>query len=289
MITRRFGNTSEHLSVLGFGTAPIGLNGYQDSSFVQSVSEAESVRALDAAIANGVTFFDTAPAYANKVPTNGWSTDRASERMLGTVLARSRRDKLFIATKNMFDRMSAAGIRESMEESLRLLQTDYVDLFQVHGIIAKPFRGDNWREFVTDEVLETFLSLKKEGKCRYIGISGYREGGLCAAMASGHFDAVMPQFNFFYRGAEWELVKMATASGIAVLPMRPLTGKLLPQLLKKLDPQARLGVDPYRIAMEYILSFASVTSIPVGMRTAREVEENVRLVEELQGARGDAA
>jgi len=289
MITRRFGNTADYLSVLGFGTAPIALSGYQDKQFVQSASESESIRALDAAIANGITFFDTAPAYANKIPTDGWSTDRAAERMLGSVLGRQRRDRLFVATKNMFDRMTPDGIRASLEASLRLLQTDYVDLFQVHGIIAQPFRGDTWREFATDEVLQTFLDLKKAGKCRYIGISGYREGGLCAALESGHFQAVMPQFNFFYRGAEWELVKLAEARGVAVLPMRPLTGRLLPDLLQKLDPQGVLRVDPYRLAMEYMLSFPCVSSLPVGMRTAREVEHNVRLVEELASLRGDAA
>ena len=82
--------------------------------------------------------------------------------MLGLVLGqyRTNRDRLFVATKNMFDRMDADGIRKSLDYSLKLLQTDYVDLLQIHGIIANPFRADNWRQFVTDEVLHTFLNLQ---------------------------------------------------------------------------------------------------------------------------------
>jgi aryl-alcohol dehydrogenase-like predicted oxidoreductase len=283
LATRSLGNTGERVTVLGFGTAPIGLSGYQDPDFDQKQSEKDSLRAIEAAIDYGITFFDTAPAYANKIPTDGWSTDRASERMLGLVLRRHRanRDRLVVATKNMFDRMDADGIRKSLEYSLKLLQTDYVDLFQIHGIIAKPFRADNWRQFVSDEVLQTFLDLQKEGKTRYIGISGYREGALCAAIESGYFQTVMPQFNYFYRGAEWELVKLAQQQGVAVVPMRPLTGGLFQTMLKDLFPDQPPPIDPFKVVMKYILQFDCVSTIPVGMRTSREVEHNVRLIEEL--------
>ncbi|TKJ18873.1 aldo/keto reductase [Blastococcus sp. CCUG 61487] len=271
--------------MLGFGTAPIGLSNYQLPGYDQRANERLSLDAVAAAIDRGINFFDTAPAYANKVPTNGWSTDRASERMLGLALEGRPRDRLFIATKNMFDRMDAPGIRASLEESLRLLKTDYVDLFRVHGIIAKPFRADNWREFVNDDVLATFEALKDEGKIRFIGISGYREEALCAAIESGHFQVVMPQFNYFHRNAELELVHLAKRRGVAVAPMRPLTGGLMKALIEEIDPEGTLTADPYRVAMQYILGFDSVATIPVGMRTVAEVEHNVQLVCELEGRR----
>ena len=282
--TRLLGKTGQRLPVLGFGTAPVGLSGYQDPGFDQKQSERESLRALDAAIDHGIRFFDTAPAYANKVPTDGWSTDRASERMLGQALGKhgGKRDQLFVATKNMFDRMDSAGIRKSLDHSLKLLQTDYVDLFQIHGIIAKPFRADNWRNFITDEVLETFLQLKQEGKVRNIGVSGYREGALSALIETGVFQVIMPQFNYFYRGAEYELVKLAQQYGVAVIPMRPLTGGLMQGMLDEFFPGQKPTVNPFKVAMKYILQFDCVSTIPVGMRTAREVEENVRLIQELE-------
>jgi aryl-alcohol dehydrogenase-like predicted oxidoreductase len=282
--TRPFGHTGKRVSVLGFGTAPIGLSGYQDPDFNQSHSEKDSLRTLDAAIDHGIRFFDTAPAYANKTPTDGWSTDRASERMLGVALGRHRalRDQMFIATKNMYDRMDADSIRKSLEYSLRLLGTDYVDLFQIHGIISKPFRSDNWRQFVTDEVLQTFLDLKAEGKTRYIGISGYREEALSVAIESGYFQAVMPQFNYFHRGAELELVKLAQQHGVAVIPMRPLTGGLLQAMIKEMFPGQAPAIDTFKVVMKYLLQFDSVATIPVGMRTVHEVEQNVRLIEALQ-------
>lgn len=279
--TRPFGNTGEHVSVLGFGTAPIGLSGYQDSGFDQRRAEDESIRTLLAAIDHGITFFDTAPAYANKLPTDGWSTDRASERMLGIALRARQRDRLFVATKHMYDRGDPASIRKSLECSLRLLGTDHVDLFQVHGTIFQPFRADNWREFVTDEMLRTFEQLREEGKTRYIGISGYREEALCAAIESGAFQAVMPQFNYFYRHPELQLVKIAERAGVAVLPMRPLTGGLLSKMLSELFPDAQPAKDPYAAVADYLLSFPSVCSLPIGMRTVREVEHNVRLIRRL--------
>ena len=281
MIYRQFGSTGERVSLLGFGTAPIAISAYQDPDFDQIRSESESLAALHAAVRAGITFFDSAPAYGNKVSTGPWSTDRAAERMLGLVLSQYRRQTFFLATKNQFDRLDPVGIRDSLETSLRLLKTDYVDLLQVHGIVARPFRADNWQAFVTDEVMRAFELLKKEGKCRYIGISGYREGGLCAAIESGKFQAVMPQFNFFFRSPEIELVPMAQKRGIAIIPMRPLTGRLIIKLRQDLDPDGVLPTDPIKIAMQYICSFPGVASIPVGMRTIREVEHNVRVLEEL--------
>lgn len=281
---RPFGNTGEHVSVLGFGTAPIGLSGYQNARFDQREAEGESVRALLAAIDHGITFFDTAPAYANKVPTDGWSTDRASERMLGVALRARQRDRLFVATKHMYDRSDPDSIRASLECSLRLLGTDHVDLFQVHGTIFQPFRADNWRGFVTDEMLRMFEQLREQGKTRYIGISGYREEALCAAIETGAFQAVMPQFNYFHRHPELELVKIAERAGVAVLPMRPLTGGLLSKMVSQLYPDAQPAEDPYAAAADYLLAFPSVCTLPIGMRTVREVEHNVRMIERLCAA-----
>ena len=285
--TRRFARSEQELTSIGFGTAPIGLTGYQDPEFNQADSEKQSLDALAAAFDHGITFFDTAPAYANKTPKDGWSTDRASERLLGKALRGRDRDRLFLASKNMFDRMDAGGIRSSCEATLRLLGVEYLDLFQVHGIIKKPFRADNWRDFVTDEVLETFARLKDEGKVRFVGITGYREGALSAAIESGLFDAVMPQFNYFYRGAEWELVRLAEQNGVSVLPMRPLTGAIIKQEIGPVAPE--LAERLYKAAIRYLLKFSSVTSLPIGMRTAWEVETNCRLVREVEAELADEA
>ncbi len=286
--TRPLGKTGRRVTVIGLGTAPIGLSGYQDPNFDQKRSEKESLCAIETAIEHGITFFDTAPAYGNKVPTDGWSTDRASERMLGLILGQYRadREQLFIATKNMFDQMDADGIRRSLDYSLKLLQTDYVDLFQIHGIVANSFRADNWRQFVTDEVLQVFLDLQKEGKTRYIGISGYREGGLSAAIESNYFQTVMPQFNYFYRSPEWELVKLAQQHRVAVIPMRPVTGGLFQKLQKDWLLEQVPPINPFKMAMKYILQFDCVSTIPVGMRTSQEVEQNVRLIKKLDSEMG---
>lgn len=278
MLYRKFGNTTEQLSILGFGAAPIGLSGYQNPGFVQSESERESKEAIDTAVGMGINFFDTAPAYANKIKTGRWNTDRASERMLGEVLCKHTRDKLFISTKNMFDELHPEGVRASLEESLRLLKTDYVDLYQFHGVIMAPYTSSNLSKYLTTDIMAEFLKLRDEGKCRYLGISGYREEGVCAAMEMGHFQAVMPQFNFFYRNAEWELVKIAKEKSISVLPMRGLTGGIITALKETLDPENNTMESWIPLAMEYLLKFECVSSIPGGMRTAQEVRNNVKMI-----------
>ena len=104
---------------------------------------------------------------------------------------------------------------------------------------------------------------------------------MSAAIESGYFQTVMPQFNYFYRSPEWELVKLAQQHGVAVVPMRPVTGGLFQKVQKELFPEQVPPINPFKIAMKYILQFDCVSTIPVGMRTSQEVEENVRLIEEL--------
>lgn len=281
MFKRKFGNTGEQVSILGFGTAPIGIPNYKNTGYLD---EKHSIETIIEAVNCGVNYFDTAPVYGKEVHVNGWNSDRTSERLLGIALQNVPRDKVFIATKNMFDRTEPEAIRDSLEESLRLLKTDYVDLLQIHGYYKRPYRADNWREFVTDDMIEVVQSLQKEGKCRYLGISGWREGGVCAAMESGVFQSVMPLFNFLNRGAEYELVNIAKERGIAIVPMRPLTGTELPNLLKQFHKTVQDCIDPYKLCMEYLLNFDSVSTLPVGMCSISELHHNVEIIEEIEAA-----
>ena len=279
MVYRNFPKSEFKISVLGFGTAPIGLSGYQDKEYDQKNNEKESTRALEKALELGVNYFDTAPVYGNKIKGDKWPRDRASEKMLGEVLSKVDRAKIFLATKTFVGFNDPKNIRSSFDDSLRLLRTDYIDLYQIHG---QSYRADNWKDLVTDDAIDILNNLKQAGKINFIGVSGYREGAFCAMIKRGIVDAVMPQYNIFYRSAEWELLKLAHDNKVAVLPMRPATGGKIVQFIDTIDPKYVLKIDPYKVALQYVISNSSVTAIPVGMRNVHEVEHNVALIEELK-------
>src|SRR5438093_10467336 len=120
---RTLGRTGARVSAIGFGGAPAGLSGYlgaYDAAAVESQAEVE--RAIRRALELGVTYFDTAPGYG------GGISEEVYRRGLG-----ADRGRVFLATKTPRSRWTSAGIRESLEESLRRLGTDHVDLLQFHG------------------------------------------------------------------------------------------------------------------------------------------------------------
>lgn len=280
MIYKKFADTDLKISVLGFGTAGIGLSNYLRPDYNSVAIKKGSLQALEKALELGINFFDTAPAYANKTPNAVWPTDRMAERLLGEVIPTVKRSEIFIATKNMIGKYKPEDVRRSLHESLNVLNTDYIDLFQIHGA---NYRESGYREMVSEELIEVLLDFKRQGLVRYLGISGYREGGLMPAIDSGIFQAIMPQYNIFYRGAEWELLPLAKKKNIAVMPMRPLTAEEIVKFIKEIDCENTLGINPYFEAMKYVLKNDAVTSIPVGMRTAKEVGENVQMIEQLKG------
>ena len=150
---RKLGKTNELISVLGYGASPLG-------NVFDVVDEQEGKNAVHYAIDHGVNFFDVSPFYGITL----------AETRLGKALQGKRKD-IFLATKcgrydlREFD-FSAKRIMASIEESLQRLQTDYVDLFQLHDI-----------EFVTkeqilNEAMPVIEKIKASGKARFIGITG---------------------------------------------------------------------------------------------------------------------
>ena len=186
----------------------------------------EGTRAVvEAALDCGINFFDTADTYGNK---------GGSETLLGHVL-RSRRDDVVIATKFGNDmggmygqdfsaRASRRYIRKAVEGSLRRLQTDYIDLYQLHNL-------DSFTPI--EETLEALDELVKEGKVRYIGSCNLDAWQVAdaewTARASGvtRFISAQNRYNLLERQIEAELVPAALKYGIGILPYYPLANGLL--------------------------------------------------------------
>jgi L-galactose dehydrogenase len=166
------GATNLKVSAVSFGTAPLG-------DMFGAADENDAIAAVHRAIDAGINFFDSSPYYGNGL----------AERRLGTAL-KGRREDVVIGTKagrygaDDFD-FSPTRIRMSLHESLRLLQTDYVDIFQLHDIEFVNLDG------VFAESYAELVRLREEGKCRYIGMTGYPIETLRRAVQETDLDVVL--------------------------------------------------------------------------------------------------
>lgn len=186
-------------------------------SFGELADEETSHEILDRFVEAGGTFVDTSNNYSRG----------ASEEILGRWLARRKREDLVIATKvrgQMSDSPTDQGlsrqhIMKSVEESLRRLQTDYIDLYQIHY----------WDpDTPLDETLSTLDMLVRSGKVRYVGASNVKGYQLQKALglADKHgwepFVSLQPCYNLLVREIEWELIPLCRTEGVGVLPFSPL-------------------------------------------------------------------
>lgn len=198
MQQRQLGKDGPMVSVLGFGAWPIGGG-------MGAVDEAGAIRTVQAAIDHGITLLDTAQSY------------RSSETVIGKALKGGYRDRCFLATKVSHD-YSPAGIRAAMEDSLRALQVDYVDLYQIHS----------WQSrYPIDESMATMLQLQTEGKTRFIGVSNFQAVQMQEALESGFYHSNQLVYNLFERGIESAEIPFCEANGIGVLAHSPLAKGLL--------------------------------------------------------------
>src|SRR5262245_33759823 len=161
---RVFGRTGAQVSALGFGGGPAGVPNYLVRSDTASPEvQARAERAVRRALERGVTYFDTAPGYGGGI----------SEAVIGRALGRDR-GRVFLATKTPRTSFGdAAGIRESLETSLRLLQTDHVDLLQFHG----SWYGDEDVDRILQIGLPIYERLRGEGKVRFLGFTAEGPNG----------------------------------------------------------------------------------------------------------------
>ena len=214
----QFGRTGLKVSRLCLGTMTFGYQSDDDTSFA----------IMDAAAEAGITFFDTADAYPNGAPLDMLGR---TEELIGTWM-RSKRDRFIIATKCFFPTgpmpwdggNSRQNIMRSVEASLRRLQTDHIDLFQVHS----------WDSVTPiDETLQAMNDLVHSGKVRYIGCSNFaawqlaKAIGRSEALGISRYESVQPRYNLLFRDIERELLPLCRHDDIAVMAYNPIAGGLL--------------------------------------------------------------
>jgi 1-deoxyxylulose-5-phosphate synthase len=214
----RLGRTGLQVSRLCLGTMTFGLQ----------CDEPTSVAILDRAAEGGIDFIDTSDAY----PLGGdLATRGVTEEILGRWL-RGKRDRFIVATKCFvptgpapFDAgNSRKHIMSAVDASLQRLQTDYIDLYQLHGYD---------RATPIDETLGALDDLVHQGKVRYVGCSNFltyqlvRAIGRSETLRLARFDSVQPRYNLLFRQIEREMLPFCREDGVGVIPYNPIAGGLL--------------------------------------------------------------
>ena len=206
-------------------------------TFGLQCDEPTSVSILDRAAEGGIDFIDTSDVY----PLGGdVTTQGRTEEILGRWL-QGRRDRFVLATK-CFGRTGPAPldggnsrrhIFEAIDASLRRLQTDYIDLYQLHGFdAATPI----------DETLGALDDLVHQGKVRYIGCSNFltyqlvRAIGRSETLGLARFDSVQPRYNLLFRQIEREMLPFCSEDGVGVISYNPIAGGLLSGKHRRGDP-----------------------------------------------------
>ncbi len=294
MELRRLGRTGLKVSAVGLG----------GNTFGATVQGEEAVAVIRRALDLGITFVDTADNYSNG----------RSEELVGRAVA-GRRAEVVIATKvgwalpaeHRGGRLSRRWIMQAVEDSLRRLGTDYVDLYQAH-------RPDD--ETPLEETLRAMDDLVHQGKVRYIGCSNYAAWQLVQGLGISRQEgltpwvSVQPRWNLLEGLDDPHLLPACRSFGVGIIPYTPLasgilTGKYrpgeapqagtragdVPSVRQRLTEEKLAAVERLRpwagarghttgeLAIAWLLSHPEVSTVIVGARSPQQVEENVRASE----------
>ena len=288
---RNMGRTGLKVSEVCLGTMTFG----------HGTDERASEEIVDLAFDSGVNFFDTANTYG----------DGASEVLLGKALKWRRRDAV-VATK-VFNPigpgpndsgMSRVHIMNAVEDSLRRLQTDYLDLYYIHHVDTQT---------PLEEMLRALDDLVRQGKVRYTACSNYEAWRLMEALwisdseGWARFDCYQPQYSLVVRDIEEELIPVCELKGLGVVVWSPLgggflSGKYRPgqrsvtgsrseegwayperyfadcaddSLAALLDMAESTGHSPAQVALRWVLEQPSITSVIIGARTVEQARDNI--------------
>ncbi len=252
---RPLGSTGETVSIIGLGGAHIGM----------PESEKDSIALVRTAIDNGITFMD-----------NSWDYhDGRSEELMGKALLDGYRQKAFLMTK--FDGRDRRTAEQQIDESLRRLRTDYLDLLQAHEIIRFTDPDDI---FAPGGSTETLLDLKKAGKVRFIGFTGHKHPDIHLKMletADRHgvtFDTVQMPLNCLdahYESFEKKVLPVLVERGIGVLGMKSMAWGRIPQS----------GAVTARECLRYALSLP-VSTVITGCESMERLEQAIDVARTFQ-------
>lgn len=214
---------------------------------------------LHHALDSGINYIDTAAAYGNG----------ASETLIGRVMA-SRRDDCVLASKVWAD-LDHDGVVASVDASLRRLQTDHVDVMQLHG---RMFSAADVTH-VLNVSLPALKALKAAGKIGHIGITSEEPYTLMPFLAEPEIEVYQIAYNLIYQAAARHFLPEAAKAGVGVVTMRTMTSGILQRQMALLAP----GIMPdlYELSLQFALSDSRIASAIIGLRFPEEVDRNVAI------------
>lgn len=278
MNKRQLGKDGPLVSAIAFGAWPIGGG-------LGNVPEQDGIAAVEAALAVGMTFIDTAEGY------------QTSETVVGKAIE-GRRDEVFLATKLSGSDHSAQHMASAIDNSLRTLGTDYIDLYQLHS------PSPAWP---IADTMENLVRLRDMGKIRYIGVSNFSPEQTREAMQYAAIHSSQPRYNMMWRNLEDDVLPFCLQNGIGVIPHSVLSkgvlgGKHKPghqfagdderrlfsffrgddfeqayTVAQRLDAWARdNGRDIVQLAIAWVLANPAVSSALVGAKSPEQVYHNAK-------------
>ena len=290
---RTLGRTEFSVSEIGFGAWAIGGNQFGNS--YGTTKDSESLKALQIAIDLGCNFFDTADVYGHG----------HSEKLIGNALKRFRQ-KIYIATKVGGDfyhgparlNFDPEYIRFALENSLKRLNTDYIDLYQLHNPPLHLIQDGS--------IFEILFKLKREGYIRAVGLSIFEPTEGIEAIQNDCVDCVQFVYNIFNRQAAKNLLPIARENNIGLIAREPLNNGILTgkftgdEIFEEGDIRSRWSQNYFehlvhftanlkntiktedrslsQTALQFVLSQPTISTVIPGMKTTDQVEENFRTI-----------
>ncbi len=292
---RILGKSDLNVSTIGYGAWGIG-----GEPFWKTEGEENSIRSIEKAIDSGINFFDTAPVYGF-----GYS-----EELLGKALNSKRKD-VIIATKcglrwskaeikALEKRATRESVLEEIDLSLQRLQTDYIDLYQVH-----------WPDETTpiEETMDALLQIQKAGKVRFVGVSNYSVDQMKESLKYGQIVSLQPMYSMLERDIEKEILPFCIENDIGIICYSPLasgvltgkynentkfedwrgkgiignfTGEVFVSHIKKVNEITKIaqknGKTTAQLAINWLLHQRGVTTAIVGVKNPDQVEQNTGAV-----------
>jgi aryl-alcohol dehydrogenase-like predicted oxidoreductase len=246
---RKFGRTDAVVSALGLG----------GHAFAQAKSEEEAIRIVQEAVESGITFLD-----------NAWEYHQGkSEELMGKALAGGRRDKAFLMTKVCTHGRDKKVAMQQLEESLRRLRTDRLDLWQIHEVV---YANDPALHFAEGGAIEALTEARQQGKVRFVGFTGHKDPDIHLDMLGRGFafDACQLPLNGFdatFRSFQRRVLPVLHQQGIAAIGMKSLNGTA--DAVKK-------GILTAEEAIRYAMSLPVAVTVS-GIDSLDLLRENLRI------------
>lgn len=267
-----YGKTGVKVSRIGFGGAPAGLRNYLREYDPDSRDNNNYIiSAIDAALEAGINYFDTAPGYGSG----------KSEELIGYAL-KGNRSSVFLASKAKL--CHPDELRRSLEQSLKRLQTDQLDFFQLHGT---SYADQDVQQIIHGGVLEQMIQLKKEGLVRFIGFTSEDSNrAVYDLIQCGQFDIMQICYNVIMQhpydpNRPFGSILEAEKAGLGIAVMRAFTSGVFQRWMAMVHPENQY--DYTEALIQFVLSNPHVDVALIGMRNAEEVRKNAATCDHISG------